>query len=157
MKVSELARVRWLLGALLIAAAALFVIGVAQESGSHSEKTVSTEPAEQNESGEGAGHAEATESSEKVLGLNLESTPLVVVAVAISVALAVATWRTNGKLVLLIVGLFAVAFAVLDIAELAHQVNKSATGLAVLAGVIAALHLAAAFVAQQRGQKLATD
>ena len=152
MKVSECARVRWLLGALLIAAAALFAIGVAREGDSHSEKSVSTESAEHNESGEEAGHA-ATESPETVLGLNLESTPLAIGAVLASVALAVATWRTNHKLVLLAAGLFAIAFAVLDIAELAHQVNKSATGLAVLAGVIAALHLAAAFVAQRRGQK----
>ena len=151
MKLSGLARGRWLLGALLIAAAALFAVGAAREGGSHSEKSVSTESVEHNESGEQAGHAAATESQERVLGLNLESTPLVVVAVVVSVALAVATWRTSHKLVLLIAGLFAVAFAFLDIAELAHQINKSAAGLAVLAGVIASLHLAAAFVARQRG------
>lgn len=153
MKVSEIARVRWLLGALLIAAAALFAIGAASEKSGHSEKSGSVESAQHNESGEGANPAESTvtsESSEKVLGLNLESTPLVVVAVAISVALAVATWRSNLKVVLLVAGLFAIAFAVLDIAEFVHQINKSAAGLAALAAIIAVLHAAAAFVANQR-------
>ena len=153
MNVAELARLRWLLGALLIGAAALFAIGVAREGDSHNEKSVSTESVEHNESGEEAEHAAATEISEKVLGLNLESTPLAIGAVLASVALAVATWRTNHKLALLTAGLFAVAFAVLDIAELAHQISKSATGFAALAGAIAAMHLAAALVAQLRGQK----
>lgn len=153
MKVSEIIRGRWLLGALLIAAAALFAIGAASEKAGHSEKTESVESVEHNESGEGATPVESSassESTEKVLGLNLESTPLVVVAVAISVALAAATWKTNHKLVILVAGLFAIAFAVLDIAEFVHQVDKSAAGVAVLAAIIAVLHIAAALVADQR-------
>lgn len=150
MKVSELVRVRWLLGALLIAAAALFAVGAASEKSGHTENSTTVESAEHNESGEQAVPVESTETSEKVLGLNLESTPLVVLAVAISVALAVATWLTQHKLVLLTAGLFAIAFAVLDIAEFVHQVDKSAAGLAVLAAIIAVLHLAAAFIAERR-------
>ena len=162
MKVSELVRARWFLGALLIAAAALFAIGAANEKSGHTETSVSTESTVHTESTEGtestepAAHSESTETSEKVLGLNLESTPLVVLAVAISLALAVATWLTNHKLALLLAGLFAIAFAVLDIAEFAHQVDKSATGLAIVAAVLAVLHLAAAFVAQHRGRKPTT-
>jgi hypothetical protein len=41
------------------------------------------------------------------------------------------------------VALFAGAAAAFDMAELVHQVEQSATGLAVLASVIAGVHLAA--------------
>ena len=150
MKVIDLVRGRWILSALLIVAAALFAIGAATEKGSHSETVTTTESAEHNESTEGTAHVENVESSETVLGMNLESTPLVVTAVVVSVALAAATWLTNRKFVLLVVGLFAVAFAALDIAEFAHQIDKSAGGLAALAAIIAVLHVAAVFVAEQR-------
>ena len=153
MKITDLVRVRWLLSALLVAATALFVVGAAIESDSHAESVTSSESAEHDEAAE---QAESAESSETVLGIDLESTPLVVVAVVISVALAAASWFTNRKLVLLVAALFAVAFAVLDIAEFAHQLEKSAAGLAVLAAIIAVLHAAATFVAWQRWRHATT-
>lgn len=153
MKFAELARMRWLVGSLLIAAAALFAIGVANEGDVHHESVASVESDEHGEAGEAAEHserAEVSETGEKVLGINLESTPLVVLAVIISVVLAAATWRSNRTWVLLVTALFATAFAVLDVAELAHQIKESAATIAIIAGVIAVLHAAAALLAEQR-------
>ena len=152
MKLADLVRVRWLLSALLIVAAVLFLIGAATESDSHAEKIVSVDGSEHNEAGEQAESPESPASSETVLGLNLESTPLVVLAGGISVALAAATWLSNHKLLLVATALFAAAFAVLDTAELVHQIDKSAAGLAALAAIIAVLHAAAAVVAERRSR-----
>ena len=153
MSVADLTRLRWLPGTLLIVAAALFAIGVGTEGDVHDETVTTvesdvhngaTEQAERNEA------AEASETGERILGVNLESTPLVVLAVVISAALAAATWRTDRKLILLVTALFAAAFAVLDVAEFSHQIKESATTIAVLAAVIAVLHAAAAYLAEQR-------
>lgn len=153
MNIAGLARMRWLLGTLLIAAAALFAIGVATEGDVHDETVASVEAGEHSEATEAAGHNEATEASEtgeEIFGVNLESTPLVVLAVMISVALAAATWRSDNTLILLATALFAAAFAVLDVAEFSHQIKESAATIAVIAAIIAVLHAAAALLAEQR-------
>jgi len=156
--VAGLTRVRWLLGTLLIVAAALFAIGVATEGDVRDETVASVEAGEHDEATETAGHnegAEASETSEEILGVNLESTPLVGLAVIISVALAAATWRSDRKLILLVTALFAAAFAVLDVAEFSHQINESAATIAVIAAIIAVLHAAAALLAEQRRAAMA--
>lgn len=153
MKIAELIRLRWLLGTLLIAAAALFAVGIATEGDTHHESTVTVESGEQNEATEQAVHneqIEVSETGERILGVNLESTPLVALAVVISVALAAATWRRDHKLILLATALFAAAFAVLDVAELSHQIRQSAAAVAAIAAVIAVLHAVAALLAEQR-------
>jgi heme/copper-type cytochrome/quinol oxidase subunit 3 len=153
MRISELIRVRWLLGTLLVAAAALFAVGVATEGDAHHETIAAIETGEHNEVTEQAVPDEQTEISEtgeRILGINLESTPFVVLAVIISVALAAATWRRDQKLILLATALFAAAFAVLDVAEFSHQIRQSATTIAAIAAIIAVLHAAAAVVAEQR-------
>ena len=158
MNVAGLTRVRWLLGTLLIVAAALFAIGVATEGDVRDETVASVEAGEHDEATETAGHnegAEASETSEEILGVNLESTPLVGLAVIISVALAAATWRSDRKLILLVTALFAAAFAVLDVAEFSHQINESAATIAVIAAIIAVLHAAAALLAEQRRAAMA--
>ena len=71
-------------------------------------------------------------------------------AVIVSIALAAATWRSDRKLVLLVTALFAAMFAALDVAELSHQIKESAATIAVIAGVIAVMHAAAALLAEQR-------
>lgn len=152
MRIAELVRLRWLVGTLLIAAAALFAVGVATESDVHHETGTATH-AETGKAGEEASHhepGEVAETGERILGVNLESTPLVVAAVAISVVLAAATWRRDRRLVLLVTALFAAGFALLDVAELSHQVRRSAVTIAVIAAVIAILHAAAALLAEQR-------
>jgi heme/copper-type cytochrome/quinol oxidase subunit 3 len=142
--IAGLTRMRWLLGTLLIAAAALFAIGVANEGDAHDETVASVEAGEHNE------HAEASETGEELFSVNLESAPLVVLAVISSVALAAATWKSDHKLILLVTALFAAAFAILDVAEFSHQIRESATTIAALAAVIAVLHTAAALLAEQR-------
>jgi heme/copper-type cytochrome/quinol oxidase subunit 3 len=152
MRIGELIRLRWLVGTLLIAAATLFAVGVATEGDVHHETGTATHE-ETGEAGEGAAHHEAgevAETGERVLGVNLESTPLVVTAVAISIVLAAATWRRDRRLVLLVTALFAAGFAVLDVAEFSHQIRRSAVTIAVIAAVIAILHAAAALLAEQR-------
>lgn len=153
MRVAELTRLRWLLGTMLIVAAALFAIGVATEGDVHDETVTTVESGEHNEATERAEHNERTEASEtgeRILGINLEATPLVVLAVLISVVLAAATWRTDHKLILLVTALFAAGFALLDVAEFSHQIKESAATIAVIAAIIAVLHAAAALLAEQR-------
>jgi len=153
MKIAELIRLRWLLGTLLIAAAALFAVGIATEGDTHHETVAIVEAGEHNEATEHAAHNEQTavsETGERILGINLESTPLVVLALIISVALAAATWRRNHRLVLLVAALFAAAFAVFDVAEFSHQIRQSAASIAVIAAIIAVLHAGAALLAEQR-------
>ncbi len=151
MRIAHLARLRWLLGTLLIAAAALFAVGVATEGDSHDDGVAPVESGAHNEATEQAEHNEASESGgETIVGINLESTPLVVLAVIVSVALAAANWRADRRLILLVTALFAVAFAVLDVAELSHQIQKSAATVAAIAAIIAVLHAAAALLAEQR-------
>ena len=98
--------------------------------------------------GEAAGHSES--SSETFLGLNLESTPLVIIAAAASTTLAVLNWRRNVRALLVATMAFALVLAVFDIAEVAHQIKESRAGLALLAATIALVHVAVTIVAEQR-------
>ncbi len=155
MRIAELVRLRWLVGTLLIAAAALFALGVATEGDIHHESGAATheESSDASEDVEQAAHDESrevAETGERILGINLESTPLVVAAVAVSFVLAAATWRRDRRLVLLVTALFAAGFALLDVAEFSHQIRRSAVTIAVIAAVIALLHAVAALLAEQR-------
>jgi hypothetical protein len=163
---------RRLLVALILASTAAFVVGVLLERLQTTRETVETpaqraaEAGEASEAGERkptsssaagestgetASHREASghvESSEKLLGVNPESTVLLAVAVVVSLLLAAAVWWRGGSaFVLGIVVVAMVAFGALDIREVVHQVNESRTGLAVLAAVVAALHGAAGLLA----------
>lgn len=163
---SGIVRVRWLLSVLLIVGAALFAIGASAERHNHNdtdaapaavattgEGTVAAEGSEAAEAAEAAGNATSVvgeSADEKVLGVNPEATPLVVLAVIVSLILAVATWLSNNKVVLLITAGFAAVFAVFDIAELVHQIDRSESGLAVLAAILAVIHAGTALLAVQR-------
>jgi hypothetical protein len=137
--------------ALLVVSTAAFVSGTSIERSSGGE--AHAEPA--GEAGERAGEAaesgEAAEQGGEAAesdGESLESTPLVAAAAAFSLALALAVWlRPGWRRLLLCVAIAMVAFALLDVRELAHQVDEQDTGLALLAAVVAGLHLAAAAVA----------
>lgn len=139
----------WLLPTLLVIGAALFVAGVAAERNTGDVHIASTGHAESGEVGE---HAETADGGEReaVLGFGVESTPLVVAAVATSMALAALTWRRSAVPLLVVTTLFALAFAVLDVAEVLHQLDESHTGIALLAALIALVHVAAAAVAAPR-------
>jgi hypothetical protein len=72
----------------------------------------------------------------------------VALAALASLALAAAAWLRPGSAVLTtFVGSAMLAFAVLDVREVFHQADVDENGLAVLAGVVAALHATAAAVA----------
>jgi hypothetical protein len=79
--------------------------------------------------------------SEDVLGINPESTPLVLAAVIGSIALAVALLLFGSPLLAAFIGLAAAAFAALDVREVVHQFGESHSGIAALAIVVTVLHL----------------
>lgn len=118
--------------------------------GTTSEGTTHTEAP----TGETKGHSES--SGETVFGLNLESNALVIVAVAVSLALAALTWMRNRRSLLFATMAVALVFAAFDVAEVAHQIKESRTGLATLAAAIALVHLATALVAEQRATTAAS-
>ncbi|HET9010848.1 MAG TPA: hypothetical protein VFN38_03490 [Gemmatimonadaceae bacterium] len=145
---------RTLLVVLIVAASALFVVAVSIERGNerahHAEAgEVAPESAEPASAEEEAHTAGADRGEElRPLGIDVEAWPFVAAAALTSLALAIAAWlRPRSDSLLIGVGLVMLGFAVLDIREVFHQADIHETGLAVLAAVIAALHLAAAAVA----------
>jgi hypothetical protein len=157
--------------ALILAATVLFVLGILLEknSGEHHSESVaqaSETPAEhaaessgssegaptesqRNTSAESPKHAAESEgeihneSDEKVLGINYESTPLVILAVIVSLGMAAAVGLARAPWVFLLVAAAMIGFAVFDIAEVFHQIDRSEGGIAALAGLVAVLHLGA--------------
>jgi hypothetical protein len=140
---------RRVMAALLLATAGLFVIGVVVERGGehHAERTAHTEITEHREGpdGEAAGHSETGVYKEaRVLGIDGESSPVVVLVALVSIALAALLWRSESPVLLAIVAILAAGFAVFDVAELFHQLDDSRGGLALTATLIAAGHAAIA-------------
>jgi hypothetical protein len=158
----------WLaaMAALLILTAGLFAIGVSIERSHHHESAAehpiadatSTETAAAGEAGEATRGNEATEhhlaasataerpaehaeATERVFGVNPESTPLVVLVSAASVTLAAALWWRPDRRMLLAVAAFNAIAAAFDIAELAHQIDISDTTVATFAALVAVGHL----------------
>ena len=163
-----MSRLRWTLVALLAVSTVLFAVGVDAErsdADTHAREAAQTEAAggeaaesheEAGEAGEGEseeGHAEpasgeASSEDERVLGIDLESTPLVVLAVLAGLGLAALTATRFGRLrgFLLAVALVTLVWAALDLREVLHQLDESRTGVALVAMMVAVLHLAAAAV-----------
>ena len=145
---------RSLLVVLIVVATALFVVGVGVERDdgrAHHDAAgeVAHEAAEQ-PGAEEAAHMEGVAAEEELrpLGIDIEAWPFVAAAALLSLALAIAAWlRPRLVPLLAAVGLAMLAFAVLDVREVFHQADIEASGLAILAAVIAALHLTAAAVA----------
>jgi hypothetical protein len=95
---------------------------------------------------EGAGRE--THAELKPLGIDIEAVPFVVLAALVSLGLAAAVWwRPRWLALLVVVAATMLAFTALDVREIFHQNDEGQTGLAVLAGAVAALHLAVAIVA----------
>ncbi len=156
---------RTVLAALLVAATALFAVGaIAERSQAHETTaadvhTAGESPAAQEQTETSGESTEAhengvavetyTEASEAVLGVNVESTPLIVLAVLVGLGLAALVASRFGRSpgVMIAVALIAIAWAALDIREVVHQLDESRTGIAVIAIVVAVLHLAAALLA----------
>jgi hypothetical protein len=76
----------------------------------------------------------------------------VVIAVSIGLAVAVA-FRPSRPLLWTIVALI-LLFATFDAAEIAHQIDESNNGVAIIAGVAAALHGAAAVLTRPCGDRV---
>jgi hypothetical protein len=150
--------------ALLVASTALFTVGAVAErsqsqvpTSAHLEQT--EQPAITHEEGEPAAGGETTVSgtegethtaeNEAVLGVDVESTPLIVLAVLAGLGLAGLVATRFGRLpgVLLAVALIALAWAALDVREIIHQLDESRTGIAAVAILVAALHATAALLA----------
>lgn len=164
---------RWGLVGLIVLATIGFVVGTSIERGEESGEsaahvaaergTVESEEAHGDEGAEeeagGEAVAASSESAEgpsgaeeseewRPLGLDIESTPFIVLAALGSVGLAAMGWTRPRWLPGLGVVVVAMGlFAALDVREAFHQVDEDRAGLAFLAAVIAALHLAAAGVA----------
>jgi uncharacterized protein HemX len=153
-----LARWKLLLVVGLLASAALFVFGVTMErtGDTHTESTPTTEThsegtSEESHADEGAAPASVDETTKHtdatVLGIDLEAPLFVVIAVVISVALAAAVWWRETLAVLALVFLFALVFAVLDIAEVIHQNESGRTSVMLVAAIVAVMHLGIAGIA----------
>ena len=118
--------------------------GTGTTAGSGSESSSGSESGSESTSGSESS-SESTES--KVLGINTESTPVVILVVLGSLALAGLLLRRPGRTALGATVVVAGLAAVFDLAELAHQRHLGEHGLAFLAAVVAGLHLAAAILA----------
>jgi hypothetical protein len=169
---------RSLLVALIVVATGAFVVGTAIERTSgeqhHDEKAAVTKPAGEAPGGEtGEAHSEASgetggeiagahapqgsgegaRAELRPLGIDIEAAPFVALAAAGSLALALGAWlRPRWALLLLAVAAAMIVFGALDVREVFHQHDEGRTGLAVLAGCVALLHLAAAAVAALMGR-----
>lgn len=145
------------LAALLATAAALFIVGVTIERAQgepHAHEqghaTVDSHHAGSGEEGQEAETTEPTAHTDdepRILGINAESTPLLVLATVASLLLAAAVLRRPRTRLLVLVAIAMIAFAVLDIREVAHQLADDRTAIAILAATIATLHLVAAALA----------
>jgi hypothetical protein len=91
--------------------------------------------------------ASSTDSNETVFGIDIESTLLVTVAVVLSLGLAALVWLRPEPPVLVALVVVGVLFTALDVVEVFHQTNESKAGLAILATIVAVLHLTTAVVA----------
>ena len=110
--------------------------------------------------GESAAHRTApsthrkTHAELKPLGVDIEAAPFVALAAGASVLLALGAWvRPRWLLLLVVIAAAMLVFAALDVREVIHQSDESRTGLAVLAGFVAVLHLGAAGVAGAMGRE----
>ena len=96
------------------------------------------------EAGEAAGHTE-TGSSEAILGIDPEAPPLVALAIILSLGAAFLVYRDGRTAVVAGAIAIAVGFAALDLLEVSHQLRDSTALVAVIAAVVAAGHLLAAW------------
>ena len=130
------------------------------ESAPSSVESSAAKPAGGETAAEAIAHGETpgTQNAElRPLGVDIEAWPFVALAALSSLAFALGVvMRPGDQRLLIVVALAMLAFAALDVREIFHQHDESRTGLALLAGFVAALHLAAALAAlalTRRGQR----
>lgn len=136
---------------LLLLATLAFGVGVAiekAEDGEHSERTESIRSSpEAGAVGDSDEFAPAdAHGKETILGIETESTPLIVVGIALSLLVAAGVWRLGDRADAVAVGsAFCLGFAVLDAVEMSRKWGDETT-IAVLALLAMLLHAAAAAV-----------
>jgi Flp pilus assembly protein TadB len=159
----SLARRRVALAALLALATGLFAYAVIHERSLTDSGKGESAARRANESGatesaespaEGGGERRSETSSEharerRVLGVDVESTAMIVLAILAGFALAVTAASPLGTrgAILAALALAALAWTALDIREIVHQADESRTDLTLVAAIVAALHAAAAALA----------
>ncbi len=101
------------------------------------------------EAAEGRGESATAsgEITEKLFGIETESTGLVVAVVVLSLMLAAGLLVIRSPLILVGAAVVVLGATAFDIRELAHQIDESRNGVAVLAALTAVSHLAVAAVA----------
>lgn len=149
-------RLRVLCVSVLVVTTALFVIGSTVEKDSHDEPTEhatteahgeagETEEAHADEAVSEPAHGDADAGGEaKVLGVDREAAGVVAIVAVASLALAGLVWSRPRRAVWLAVALVGAVFTVVDVGEVAHQLDDSRDGLAVLAAAVTAGHLVVA-------------
>ena len=152
-----LARSRIVVALLLVASATTFAAGVAIERSGHHDASAVTGAAVTNptapegsaarETGEKHTPAQVTEAkSEQLFGVNTESNTVIAFVVAISLLLAIGALAIRSPLILVSIAVFGLGAVAFDVREVLHQLDESRTGVATLAALIAALHLALALL-----------
>jgi hypothetical protein len=137
--------------ALLVISTGLFAVGVIAECSGEERgepATAQVTEAEEGHADEGTADETHADKDEAVLGVDLESTPLIVLAVTIGLGLAALVATRVGRLpgFLALVASVALVWSALDVREFLHQLDESRTGIAIVALAVAALHFAAAAV-----------
>jgi hypothetical protein len=135
---------------LILASAAAFAIGVAVEhhsEGAEHAAVTATAGTDPDGGHEGADQSRPAEHSELLFGVNPESTGLVVTAVVVSVLFAAAILTIGTPWLAGLIAVLMLAFAALDVREILHQFGESHLGLALLAILVAVLHVLAAAMA----------
>jgi hypothetical protein len=147
---------------LVVAATAVFVVGTSIERHeSKREAAPGREASGHGEAGSSAGGessaqhaAEGTPGAHEThaelnpLGIDIEAPGFVALAAVLSLGLVAAGWwRLRWVALLLALAAMMLVFGALDVREVFHQHDEARAGLASLAGVVAALHFAAAALA----------
>ena len=142
------------LAALIVVATIAFVIGISLEkSGADHESAAETGSEATEEAVVEGGSEDGHSDGERLLGVSIEATLFVILATAFSLALAAAAWlRPELGVVMAVIALSMLAFTVLDIREIVHQLDESSEGVAVIAAIVALLHGAAAGMAASIGR-----
>lgn len=110
--------------------------------------TAAPEGSAAREAAEGGGSSGASgERAEKLFGIRTESTGLVIAVVVLSLILAAGMLIVRSPLILVAAAVVVLGATAFDIRELAHQIDESRNGVAVLAGLTGVLHIAVAAVA----------
>lgn len=147
-------RVAAAVAALLVATAALLVLGVALErhaaSGAESHSMSETggeheshhEESGETTHGEADVHRDEDNAGESATVEAIESPWAAALGTVAAVTLAVAVWRRPTRPVIALVAVFTVAAMVFDLREIGHQAGEDRIGLVALASVLVALRAA---------------